>query len=319
MFASLVRGLLRSGPAAHVAFVAVVAGAASACAPPRAQRFVPFGTRRPADAFVPALPAPLAAELDDCLDAAGFPLAAEREDEPGCIAIVVDDDFDDRLVVEVRAALDGETVLVSPAAGSDRPRVLAVAAGTLPAGDHVLDLELRLRPAPFGAYAYSPSAYTLRSRHAFMLAPRGGLELVVRGSDTGGVTVPVENRLRVTFHPIDTARRRFLDAPPPRPRGVVDDGVAPAIYRALSLRAARRAVGLAEADLEEGRRERDIIRVTCVNDKLVALRAAKAALEAAGADEPLRLSALARRVQALHHEREYCLGETDVQVGAERR
>lgn len=81
--------------------------------------------------------------------------------------------------------------------------------GAVPAGDHTVQVLLKLRGHGFGIFSYLRGIEaTVRQDHSFSLTSGQDIEVIAIGWESGGPTTPAEKRPDVRFHEVIKERQR---------------------------------------------------------------------------------------------------------------
>jgi hypothetical protein len=101
-------------------------------------------------------------------------------------------------------------------------KVIPIFSGSVPTGDHTLQVMIKLRGHGFGVFSYLRGLEaTVRNDHSFTLADGKAIALKVTAWEQGGPTTPVEEQPDIRF---DETIRNMADAPKAQPAA----GAAPA-------------------------------------------------------------------------------------------
>ena len=148
--------------------IVVVVGAVAACAAPEARGGPPAGQLWPSEVVV---------TFDSALGG-GFQLA------------------------QVRARLDGEIVVECDAGEGalETASPMLVHEGQVPAGEHVLEVELRYRGHGHGVFSYLRGySFDVRGEHTFVARREGPARVHVHAFEQGDTTTPLEDRPALRF------------------------------------------------------------------------------------------------------------------------
>lgn len=101
---------------------------------------------------------------------------------------------------------------------------IPIFSGSVPTGDHTLQVMLKLRGHGFGVFSYLRGIEaTVRASHSFTLSDGKVLELKVIGWEKGGPTTPVEQQPDIRFNSVV---RNLSDVPQPTPAKASQGGKA---------------------------------------------------------------------------------------------